>query len=1136
MTWPFSIYLKRAFWVGALAVGILGAFSFILSAFAQSGEPIVKWEIGKTKNILYKWSGHEIGDILNIALSWADSETAAPEAAAKGITLKEFTLTNVSGQEKEKFELPQDIPLGLYKIKIESRNATGTIASVLGKKTFEVLEKEKKREPKPGETKIDQLNEEVLDLIKEVYDKPTLGIFGDYKLKSDPKAAAKEEKLKEVLKERRDEMVKLIQINPAEALIAATLKDKRQKLPAKIQQFIEREIKDRGILTVIYSENFTDIHKNKPEYYFKTNENSILEGTILNVFAQANTDAIIHLNFVANEPEALSGSEIAISGIELSNQSAVDQSTIVKAGKSSEAKNQETIIIAVDFPEFHLPFSGEAEKWAKKAPSFLNSYFQEVSYGKMSFENPRVIVATIPNYEMVTEKGKTLKPITLKDLENVCDEKDANPRFLLMKRVVYSLKNNIDFPKVGRVIIFFPTPSCIDDVKGIATFGYEHILIKEKLHYLSISWIPIMPNINPEIMSMSKIILHEMGHNLGLKHSELLYNCSSDECSHEPNPYDYYDLMGYADKAGHLNAAYKYRLGWVEDKNVISISKSGTYSINPIEKNTDGPQILKIGRDYYIEYRQALGWDGKFSCNNFKFKAGAQVRRLQTDITTLILPITKIENIGGIARGLCYLDQVLPIGKELILPFYDDVDDVNKQISITPIKQTPEELMVEITFGAQEEESKIEILTPDKPVSLGEKTKITWKSQGLKKEDLLDIRLFKKSGLINRSTGKEMPAKYIGHLFKETPNDGEEEWTVPLDLKEDNYIIDIGCWGKCDIKEDQKVIAEKEFSITKASLEIFRPWGGENFIEGTKKHISFERIGFGKDVPIYINLVKKVPTEYKLTQNNFPGRDPNGYDMFIDAPTYPPKLIGREDLDTCDGKISGPDTFKFPYHIGKDEVNFGWRGSPEYPGDIGGSYQCPQFDQAIKNNLINPDKNIDDFSCEDVYNYDALPRELPWLGSNNSSEAIINRTLNEFLSGLPKGSKILQVFQIIKDDRGLFTGIKQLSKDDPIMIVQSDEDLEKKGGPKWAITGFQYNIQKVKCIYEPTKFGEKTAVVQELFKGVTLENGIDWTIPRLAPYNQYSLEIGCAEDLQERWCKKYTLPNYFRIVPLVWAR
>ena len=116
---------------------------------------------------------------------------------------------------------------------------------------------------------------------------------------------------------------------------------------------------------------------------------------------------------------------------------------------------------------------------------------------------------------------------------------------------------------------------------------------------------------------------HELGHNLGLYHSKNL-DCGTaaigSSCTE--NEYgDTLDIMGAT--RGHFNAFHKERLGWLDSHQVVDVTASGTFTVEPFETSAGGVKVLKILKSidpltlrrtfYYVEFRQAIGYDAFMS-------------------------------------------------------------------------------------------------------------------------------------------------------------------------------------------------------------------------------------------------------------------------------------------------------------------------------------------------------------------------------------------------------------------------------------------------------------------------------------------------------------------------------------------
>src|SRR5262249_28291569 len=117
------------------------------------------------------------------------------------------------------------------------------------------------------------------------------------------------------------------------------------------------------------------------------------------------------------------------------------------------------------------------------------------------------------------------------------------------------------------------------------------------------------------------VIMHELGHNLGLNHANsrtfadsvgnpiTLGPLGAAGTSQEYG--DDFDAMS-AGNPGHYDAPHKAMLNWMDSSNFQVVQSSGTWTLEPIETSPAGLKALKVQRGtgndawLWIEYRQPI--------------------------------------------------------------------------------------------------------------------------------------------------------------------------------------------------------------------------------------------------------------------------------------------------------------------------------------------------------------------------------------------------------------------------------------------------------------------------------------------------------------------------------------------------
>lgn len=439
----------------------------------------------------------------------------------------------------------------------------------------------------------DQLVSEVKELTSQLTNRTTLWRLLKWSPLDDTLLAS----LKLTAEKRKAVMLKLAETNPAAFLQNVLTPNTREKLPVELQDKVERPVTLVAELAVLVEDDF----KNK--------KSRIIYSLYIDTTRET-------LDFYSVIPiPLLSSSKIKVNGFRLGNAvvspgQGVDIE-VLSSGKEliDSIGDQRKFVFLVDFLDNPPPARTPQQMAELIFNGQFQNFYREQSYGKLWFSG------NVSNQWIMINRPR---PVSACGAGGFYDQEiidyivQHNLNLDEYEGIVYAV-NGFDYggcATLGRVLISLPAP-----INKEVSLSYSHVAAGKSAFEQQWGWHPF------DFSNFDFLLAHELGHNLGINAPGANVHAAGWDCGEQVlygdcESVEYgnaFDVMGYGDSALHFSIYHKELMDWVRPEEVVTIKRSGRYTIQPLEVSESrfkGAKIVWEGVPvFYLEYRRGLGFD-----------------------------------------------------------------------------------------------------------------------------------------------------------------------------------------------------------------------------------------------------------------------------------------------------------------------------------------------------------------------------------------------------------------------------------------------------------------------------------------------------------------------------------------------
>ena len=403
--------------------------------------------------------------------------------------------------------------------------------------------------------------------------------------KADKKSALNQ--MVSLAKQRKDYLKQLMESDPAAVAGAVLTAAERQQMPEAVSQYLEQKKTLDGELEVFY-EDYEDHSKSRLRHILKT-ANGRVE---LHMAEKSAVQSFSSGEKVRAHGWRFDSSKESSNSLVLENDAQAlallaQDGTSATTGSSASTNTfgeQRTLVMLINFQDnIQEPWTAQETQDLVFGP--VSDYYKENSDGRTWLTGDVVGYYTLP-------------------IDSTCDSWDI---YVNTKQMAEN--SGVDVSSYQRLVYIFPKNSSCGWT-GMGTLGGT-----QTRAYINGSF-------------TMNTIGHELGHNFGLYHAEYL-DCKNEIIGDGCLAITYgdtMDIMGAYGVEGHFNTFNKEQLGWLstDSGDIVEADTEASYIIDPLETALSGSaKGIKIPRGidsetgqqqwYYVEYRQAIGFDSFLS-------------------------------------------------------------------------------------------------------------------------------------------------------------------------------------------------------------------------------------------------------------------------------------------------------------------------------------------------------------------------------------------------------------------------------------------------------------------------------------------------------------------------------------------